>query len=440
MKLLTCILTMLCAPAFGQKTMDTIFNNYYRKGLIKVEEIYGMRGLPEYPACSYLKETDDFHEDINFYMENNFRNTAGILFYGVENDSLRIWLVKRHSWTYSSAAITKEKLVEAEYNLRQSLKVEALSLNRAVVPKNIDRSVLKKPIQAKQVSMDDAINAATQILLPPVIAKQLAGLEHVYIVSEFNIGQFPFHLLRPFKSKAYLVDSLSYSFIPHLCNFRDFLYTSFDKISKKYALAASHPVIIGNPSFSHKAPFDMPALPGAEMEAKMVAGNLKSAAIIGEAATVSDFEKKAENADFIYLATHGYFDFEKLLDGSFLAFAPDSAHPEGMLTAREIQQQRLKAEVAILSACQTGFGKVYAGGAMGLGRAFNIAGVKFTVISLWSVDDEATKELMTAFVGNMKMEDDYFPAQPLRKAILEVKKKYENPVYWAPFAVFGFTY
>ena len=97
--------------------------------------------------------------------------------------------------------------------------------------------------------------------------------------------------------------------------------------------------------------------------------------------------------------------------------------------------------MAILSACQTGVGKIYDAGFIGLGRAFYKAGIDHTIMSLWSVDDAATKQLMTLLVKTLVEDDLYFyPASHLRRAILEFRKTDNDPAHWAPFMLFGFPF
>jgi CHAT domain-containing protein len=107
---------------------------------------------------------------------------------------------------------------------------------------------------------------------------------------------------------------------------------------------------------------------------------------------------------------------------------------ESLWTAREIQQTRLSARLAVLSACQTGLGKAHDAGIIGLARAFQLAGVPRVVMSLWSVYDDATAELMQAFARHLRA---HAPAEALRQAMLEVKRHRPDPTEWASFVIFG---
>jgi CHAT domain-containing protein len=93
-------------------------------------------------------------------------------------------------------------------------------------------------------------------------------------------------------------------------------------------------------------------------------------------------------------------------------------------------------DLVIMSACETGLGDVKNGeGVYGLQRAFMMAGAKRVMMSLWKVDDEATREFMTNFYQawiNLKDID-----KAARTAQQQVRKKYEHPYYWGAFVING---
>lgn len=111
-------------------------------------------------------------------------------------------------------------------------------------------------------------------------------------------------------------------------------------------------------------------------------------------------------------------------------------HNDGILTAEEISNISLgDVDLVVLSACETGLGSVSGEGVFGLQRGFKLSGVNCIVMSLWKVDDDATKELMINFYSNI------IRGSSKIEALYEAQKKirdtpgYEDPEYWAGFII-----
>jgi CHAT domain-containing protein len=205
-------------------------------------------------------------------------------------------------------------------------------------------------------------------------------------------------------------------------------------------------LVVGNPTMPFvppapgEKPQQLPSLPGAETEAKAIAGVLNTKVIIGSYATKSAIVQLMPKARIIHLATHGLLDDERGI-GSAIALAPDSSYKEeigkvnGLLTAAEILDMKLNAELVILSACDTGRGKITGDGVIGLSRSLISAGVPSVLVSLWSVPDAPTASLMTEFYQNLQKNPD--KAQALRQAMLTTMKQHPNPKNWAAFTLIG---
>lgn len=118
-----------------------------------------------------------------------------------------------------------------------------------------------------------------------------------------------------------------------------------------------------------------------------------------------------------------------------IALAPSNGD-NGFLTAKEILGLKLNhTEFVVLSACDTGRGRITGEGVVGLSRAFIAAGVKSIIVSLWSVPDAPTASLMTEFYRQLQQTPD--KAQALRQAMLTTKNQFTSPIDWAAFSLIG---
>ncbi len=144
---------------------------------------------------------------------------------------------------------------------------------------------------------------------------------------------------------------------------------------------------------------------------------------------------------YVHFATHGLADSERPgLSSLVLSTVDAQGKPQdGFLRANDIYNLKLPAELVVLSACQTGLGKDVKGeGLVGLTRGFMYAGAARVVVSLWSVNDHATSDLMTKFYQKMLKQGER-PAAALRAAQVEMWKQqqWQSPYYWAAFVIQG---
>lgn len=208
------------------------------------------------------------------------------------------------------------------------------------------------------------------------------------------------------------------------------------------------------------------ALPGTKTEVENISKILKQNGYqisLAEQNEATETKIKSINSPaLVHIATHGYFQQGEstigvssenaknnplLRSGLLLAGAAKTISGEmlpnlesndnGVLTAYEAMNLNLNGtSLIVLSACETGLGDVRAGeGVYGLQRAFQVAGAKALVMSLWKVDDAATQALMTGFYTNLSKGTSKLKA--FKQAQLQLMQKYKEPYYWGAFVMMG---
>jgi len=200
-------------------------------------------------------------------------------------------------------------------------------------------------------------------------------------------------------------------------------------------------LLVGNPTMPQVAPAPgeppqtLNPLPGAQREAEAIASLFHTQPLTGSQASKTTVLRRLPNARIIHLATHGLLNDAQPLE-SAIALAPDATN-NGLLTAAELLQLNLGAELAVLSACDTGQGRITGDGVIGLSRSLITAGVPSIIVSLWAVPDAPTAELMTEFYRQLQRSPN--KAQALRQAMLTIKNdpRYANPRNWAAFTLIG---
>lgn len=140
---------------------------------------------------------------------------------------------------------------------------------------------------------------------------------------------------------------------------------------------------------------------------------------------------------YVHFATHGLLPGDARIDEPALVLSRDSKSNDMLLSMSEILNLRLNADLVVLSACNTGSGKLAKGeGVMNLGKAFMSAGSSSVAMSLWQVSDVSTSLLMHAFY------EELLAGKPKPVALALARKKvhssgFTNPFFWAPFILVG---
>ena len=208
-------------------------------------------------------------------------------------------------------------------------------------------------------------------------------------------------------------------------------------------VAGTNPSTAANPAMEG---LPLSRLNGTRTEAEQISKLAKTSG--GQADVWLDLDANEDNLGtrdiskyrIIHVATHGLLNAERpQFTGVVLSLVGNKTH-DGFVRTDEVFNLRLGSPLVMLSACETGLGKEKRGeGVMGLTRAFMYAGAPTVGVSLWSVADKSTADLMTDFYKRLLSTEGTTSSSALREAQLAMisGKKYSAPFYWAPFVLVG---
>mgnify|MGYP001810477559 CR=1 FL=1 len=318
----------------------------------------------------------------------------------------------------------------------------------SLIGKSRQQLNVDSPTSTRDFSISDAMNANDLDQLHQILIEPIAEFlptdpnQKVIFIPHQELFLVPFPALKD-DNGTYLIEKHTILTAP-----------SIQTLQLTHNLKENRPnnqgekLIIGNPKMPSINNMEdnnlqrqpLSNLPYAETEALNIANFFNTQALIGDRATEESIKPRLSNAQIIHLATHGLLYYGdptqsavKDVPGA-IALTP-TASEDGFLTSSEILGLKLKADLVVLSACQTGKGRITGDGVIGLSRSLISAGVPSVLVSLWSVDDKSTSELMIEFYQNLQNGMD--KAQALRQAMLTVKTTYANPKYWAAFTLIG---
>lgn len=189
---------------------------------------------------------------------------------------------------------------------------------------------------------------------------------------------------------------------------------------------------VGNPDLGNAAL----SLPFAEKEAERLALAFPGATLAtGSEATESWIAANIGRYAIVHIASHGEYDPQAPMM-SAIRLAADGTN-DGALTAEEVFGLSMDADLVALSACQTGLGRAGTGDdIVGLNRSFVYAGTRQVLSTLWRVDDVSTAVLVKHFYRNAR-DTSIDRAEALRRAQLEVRKRYPHPAHWSGMVLGG---
>ena len=359
-------------------------------------------------------------------------------------------------------------------NPKPMLKVYTIDLQQKDLAERVTR--LRETLAANRGGFPRLARELYDRLLKPAQA-QLQGKTNLVIVPDGVLWELPFQALQA-KENHYLIEDAAIAYAPSLTVLREMQVARSNVQTFKRSNVQTLPTLLafGNPALkqepvhlaqSSRRGSTLGPLPHAEKEVAELSnlyGRARSKIYVGANAREERVKLEAGNYGVLHFATHGILnDHSPMYSQVLLAQAggvvssqvqstthhsPLTTHhsPEdGLLEAWEIMNLDLKANLVVLSACETARGRVSAGeGVIGLTWALFVAGCPTTVVSQWKVNSESTAELMVEFHRQFQSairspQSAITKAEALRRAALKLMKNsnYRHPYHWAAFVLVG---
>jgi len=326
----------------------------------------------------------------------------------------------------------------------------------------IKRTELAQQIESfrQQLATRDLGFRASAIKLYDLLLKpaqvQLRSKTNIVIAPDNNLWDLPFQTLVS-SAGRFMIEDASISYAPSLTVLREMNKRRMDQASTRSQASL---LAFGNPVSARETTGEtisqmrmtlrdgnLDPLPEAGEEVKALArlyGTTRSKVYVGAEAREDRVKSEAGRASILHFTTHGALNNASPMY-SHLTLAEGGPNDDGLLEAWELMQLDLKAELAVLSACETARGRIGAGeGVIGFSWAMFIAGVPSIVVSQWKVESASTRDLMVNFHRGIispagSKQARLTKTDALRQAALKLMRNPEtsHPFYWAGFVLVG---
>lgn len=344
--------------------------------------------------------------------------------------------------------VAQERIFAIVFSKDKAGKISAKTFKLDQGSKELGRLVgnFRNELESGGLEFSKNSRSLFSLLIKP-LQIDLAGQTKIVIIPDGPLWNLPFQALMDANGK-YLAEKMAISYAPSLTALREMHKKAKErKPSKEAELVA-----FGNPQINKETATrvgrvfmdeKLEPLPEAERLVNTLAkmyGPQRSKVYTGAAAREETAKSEAPKYRIVQFATHGILNDVSPMY-SHLVLAQDEKDPneDGLLEAWELKDLDLKADMVILSACDTARGKISSGeGIIGMTWAAFIAGAPTTVASQWKVESSSTTELMLEFHRQL-LTGKVSKAEALRRAQLKLMRnpKYKHPSYWAAWVLVG---
>lgn len=400
-------------------------------------EQYVKENYPKYYQLKYQDNAISLQD-----IQSSLDTETALIEYVIGDSVLHIFCVEQQSVDWVTIPIRKKLLHRRIKSFRKAL---------------CNYQLLEKDEQGAYSNYTKHAHWFFQQLLTPVLNDK-THIHNLIIVTDGELGHLPFETFlleeapqhfTPFNTLPYLLYDFNVSYSYSAALWKENISLSKDQNNGQiFGVAANYDNHLDSSLLATRTASNkqlrktLIALPNARQEIKNLANHFEGFFVFDQQASERMIKNKVADYAVLHFATHGVLN-EQTPTLSSLALTEDGDSVESNFwQAYEISKIDLKADLVVLSACETGFGKFEQGnGIASLARSFMYAGAPSLVVSLWQVNDYTTSEIMKYFYHNLStgMKKDAALRQAKISYLKSVKGYLGHPTFWSPFIQMGST-
>ncbi|XP_078345327.1 uncharacterized protein LOC144630845 [Oculina patagonica] len=375
------------------------------------------------------------------------RQRTNFLFLGTPLGTMMLWFVNKDGMIFftgfngtnsngNDLEDHLEELIESITHSLQGIQCEDRSLDAWYgTSQPIVASRSKETPQSEYIRDKEwRFQLLFKMIISPIV--DLIDSPEIVIVPEGTLFLIPFSALQD-SSARYLSETVRIRLIPSLTTLKLIQDSQPDYHCQTGALIVGDPKV-GRVNFKGNV-VELCSLPKAREEAQMVSTLLGVSCLVGEQATKEAVLCRIQEVSLVHIAAHGDVERGEIALASNSSVIGIPKKDDFMLTMKDIAEVGIRAKLVVLSCCHSANGKILtAEGVVGIARAFLGSGARSVLMSLWAVDDEATKTFMEIFYKCL-IHEKVSASEALHQSMKTMREspEYKDVKYWAPFVLLG---
>jgi CHAT domain-containing protein/Tfp pilus assembly protein PilF len=405
---------------------DELFtlNQKYNEMVARFEEDY-----PEYYALKYDNKTISIEE-----LQDRLSDNDVLLEYSISDSALFTFVVTKDSFEILRKEINQDTIDMHLEQVRNCLKTNDFGKKSAELYKNYTVSAYSL--------YEDLIKPNESVLKN----------KKLLIVPDGKMAYIPFGVLLTEKADSSMMNyrNLSYMIKNNTITYQNSATLGFSIESAGFGFSSHKNVLAFAPSYddvddsilyAERAYRDkLYPLPGVKEEVNNISKIIEGDIYVDDLATEKNFKEHAADYDVLHLAMHTIIDDENPMYSKLVFTQDQDTTQDGLLNTHEIYNMNFNARMVVLSACNTGDGKLLKGeGVISLARGFFYAGCPSIIMTLWTVEDQTGSNLMSNFYKYLAQ--GMLKDEALRQAKLSYLETADplksHPYFWSGYVTMG---